>query len=86
LPKTVSARIENSVHDDLVEKCNRLGCRISDYVKASIEIMLYGETEFDFGQEEEEKQEMQKPATEPRIHYIEQGSHDPGATHKIVRI
>lgn len=54
LPKTVSARIENDVHQKLIEKCNKLGCRVSDYAKASIEFMLYGETEFDFGQEEEE--------------------------------
>jgi hypothetical protein len=52
LPKTVSARIESDLHEELIERCNKLGCRVSDYVKASIEITLYGEAGFDFGSEE----------------------------------
>lgn len=77
MPKTVSARIENHTHDDLIDRCNKVGCRVSDFVKASIEFSLYGEVEFDFGMEEDkedsssiEKQEP-KPTYTPRIHYME---------------
>ena len=59
MPKTVSARIENNMHQDLIEKCNRLGCRVSDYVKASIEITLYGEAQFDFGTSLDDEDEVE---------------------------
>ena len=72
LPKTVSARIENDIHQELLEKCNKVGCRVSDYVKASIEFCLHGYSEFDFGDEEEKQQKPdEKPVDAPRIHIIE---------------
>ena len=72
MPKTVSARIENNVHHDLLERCNKLGCRVSDYVKASIEIVLYGKVMFDFGTEEAGGDNPEKESTDsPRIRNLE---------------
>jgi hypothetical protein len=58
LPKTVSTRIENDLHQELVDRCNKVGCRVSDFVKASIELALHDYVKFDFGGEDEEE----KPA------------------------
>lgn len=73
LPKTVSTRTENDVHDDLMDRCNKVGCRVSDYVKATIEFALNKYSEFDFGDEDEneEKSNKSKPADTPRVHIIE---------------
>jgi len=72
LPKTVSARIENDMHEDLADKCNKLGCRMNDFIKASVEFCLYGSVNFDFGDEENEgPQESSTPTHAPRVHYLE---------------
>jgi hypothetical protein len=75
LPKTVSARIENDIHQELLEKCNKVGCRVSDYVKASIEFCLHGSVEFDFGDvrdgNDDKPKEQPKAEHSPRIHVIE---------------
>lgn len=53
MPKIVSARLENDRHQELLERCNKVGCRVNDFVKASIEFALKGTTEFDFGDEDD---------------------------------
>ena len=52
MSRTVSARIPTELHEDLRERCNLIGESINDFVKAAIEIALYGDVEFDFGEEE----------------------------------
>ena len=37
MSKTVSARISNNTHDKLLEKCNKSGCTINDYLNKFIE-------------------------------------------------
>ena len=54
MSKTVSARIAMELHEELVERCNRVGCTIADFIQAAIEFAMYGNTEFDFGDEESE--------------------------------
>jgi len=49
--RTVSARIPTQLHEELRERCNLLGESINDFVKAAIEFALYGEVEYDFGEE-----------------------------------
>lgn len=44
------------MHEDLRDKCNDLGCSINDYIVGCIELMLKGNTEFDFGDEDYEKE------------------------------
>jgi len=51
MSKTVSARIPAQLHEELRERCNLVGESISDFVKASIEFILHGTCEFDFGDE-----------------------------------
>ena len=57
MSRTVSARIPKELHEELRERCNRVGCSINDYLQASIELGLTGHTEFDFGDEEEEDEQ-----------------------------
>ena len=53
MTKTVSARITNETHEELRERCNKVGCSINDYISESINFMLHGSSEFDFVDEEE---------------------------------
>jgi len=63
MSRTVSSRIPNDLHEELVERCNRVGCTIADFIQAAIEFAMYGSTEFDFGDEEEsdEIKQLSKP-------------------------
>jgi len=51
--RTVSARIPNKLHEEIRERCNKVGCSINDFLEASLEFALNDYTEFDFGNEEE---------------------------------
>ena len=54
MSRTVSARIKPEMHEKLREKCNNVGCSINDYIEACIELVLNGNTDFDFGDEEDD--------------------------------
>ena len=54
----MSARLENDMHQELLDRCNKVGCRVNDFVKAAIDFALHNSTEFDFGNEEDEEQEQ----------------------------
>ncbi len=41
------------MHDELRERCNKVGCSINDFLEASLEFALHDYSEFDFGNEEE---------------------------------
>jgi len=56
MTRTVSARIPTKLHEELRERCNLIGESINDFVKASIEIALHGTTDFDFGEELDDKE------------------------------
>ena len=58
------------MHQELIDRCNQVGCRVSDFVKASIEFSLYGSVEFDFGRNCDDDEPEQKPTHESRIHVI----------------
>ena len=60
MSRTVSARIPTELHEELRERCNLIGESINDFVKASIEIGLYGTTDFNFEDEEEIKDSDEK--------------------------
>ena len=61
MSRTVSARIPNEAHDKLLERCNRSGCTINEWLNASIDYLLTGSSDFDFGDEEEEAPEEAFP-------------------------
>jgi len=52
--RTVSARIPNELHEEIRERCNKVGCTINDFLEASLEFALNDYSEFDFGNEESE--------------------------------
>lgn len=52
MSRTVTARIPPDLHEELLERCNRCGCNINDFVKESIAFAIYGSSEFDFGEDE----------------------------------
>jgi len=54
MSRTVSARIPKELHEDLRERCNEIGESINDFVKASIELMLYGSSDFAFEDSEDD--------------------------------
>ena len=60
MTRTVSARIPNSLHDKLCQRCNLLGDSNSDFVTASIEFALHNSTDYDFDDEIVSKLDNQK--------------------------
>lgn len=57
MTKTVSARIDDKVHDEIRDRCNIAGCTVNDFLNGAIELALTGSTEFDFGDKGEETSE-----------------------------
>lgn len=55
--KTISARIPEKVHANILERCNSEGCTVNYFLNKGIEFILEGQTEFDFGDKEEETSE-----------------------------
>ena len=58
MSRTVSARISKELHEELRERCNKIGCSINDFLEASIGFFLYGHSDFDFGDEEDQEFEV----------------------------
>jgi len=54
MSKTVSARIPNKRHEELRERCNRLGCTINEYIEHALEFAMDEVTEFEFDVNEED--------------------------------
>jgi len=57
MTKTVSARIPNNKHEELVERCNKVGCTINEWLNAAIDYMFTSSSDFDFGDKEEDEEE-----------------------------
>lgn len=60
MSRTVSARISKETHDKLRERCNKVGCSMNDFIEACIEFILNNYSEFDFGDEEIIKNDIDK--------------------------
>jgi hypothetical protein len=67
MSKTVSSRIDNRIHKDLVERCNQLGCNINEFVGESVKFTLYNESNFDFDLDDEIDSELNEKESEPII-------------------
>ena len=65
----MSARLENDTHQKLLDRCNKEGCRVNDFVKAAIDFVLHNSTEFDFGDEEDKGPEL-------KTHYIKKDAEE----------
>ncbi len=66
MSRTVSARIPNEMHEELRERCNKVGCSINDYIKSSVEFALTGSTQFDFGDEESTEESSEQTMDKPK--------------------
>ena len=56
MSKTVSARIPNKSHEEILERCNRVGCSINEWLNSGIDYLLTGSSDFDFGDSEPQKE------------------------------
>ena len=82
MSKTVSARLQDEKHDELRERCNQLGCTMNDFVEASIEYALDGDSDFDFGNDDtdeetpvEEVKEVRSAEEKHESHYDSYGNY-----------
>lgn len=59
MSRTVSARIPKEMHEELRERCNKVGCTMTEWIEHAIEFCMQpeGSTDFDFGGYEEDEQE-----------------------------
>ena len=82
MSRTVSARIPTELHEELRERCNRIGESINDFIKASIEFALWGSSNFDFGDEEDDGKEESKTEVKHEIPAVKptKVSYDGGKT------
>ena len=53
MSKTVSARISNKNHQELLQRCNKVGCTVNEWINEAIQYLLTNSSEFDFDGEEE---------------------------------
>lgn len=70
MSKTVSARIEKEKHLQLVERCNKIGCTINDYLNGAIELALNGSTQADLGDGIDDKDATPEAKPEPKYKVI----------------
>ena len=64
--KVIHARIDDDIHDRLLEKCNELGCSFTDYIQSIITASLEDEDPRDVDPEpiSEKKPEPLEPKVE----------------------
>ena len=62
--RTISARIPEDVHAEILDRCNREGCTVNHFLNRAIEFILTGYTEFDFG-DPADKGEKEPPVPTP---------------------
>jgi len=53
MTKTISSRIDNRTHNELIERCNKLGCNINEFIGESVKFLLTNESDFEFDVDEE---------------------------------
>ena len=54
MTKTISARIPDDVHAELLERCNREGCTVNYFLNKAIEFIFDGCVDFAFGGKDED--------------------------------
>lgn len=57
--KPTSVRLDNKLLEELDQRCNKVGCSRSDFIKNSIDFIINQSSDFDFGDDEEELEELQ---------------------------
>ena len=86
--KTISARIPEDVHADILDRCNREGCTVNHFLNCAIELAIKGHSEFDFGDAEEDNDnkigKTSKTACSPNVYNA--GSQDKAANNPRIII
>jgi len=59
--KPTSIRFDADLQADLDERCDKLGCSKNKFVEESVRIGLWGSSDFNFGDEQEDEVEPKKP-------------------------
>jgi len=68
--KPTSVRFDNDLLEELDQRCEKIGCSRNDFIKNSVEFAITQQSDFDFGDEEEESE------NEPKI-IVEEVPKDP---------
>ena len=55
MSRTVTARIPIDLHEEILARCNKVGCSINDFVKESLSFVIFRTSDFEFGDEEEDE-------------------------------
>ena len=55
--KPTSVRFDNELLKELDQRCSKVGCTRNDFIKNSVEFAITQQSDFDFGDEEEESEE-----------------------------
>lgn len=54
--KTVTARIPEDVHVEIIDRCNREGCTVNFFLNKAIEFIINHEVDFNFGDIEDDEE------------------------------
>ncbi|AIF83437.1 hypothetical protein NTE_01369 [Candidatus Nitrososphaera evergladensis SR1] len=61
--KTITARIPDEVHSEVLNRCNRAGVNINYFLNRALELVITGSSQFEFGDEEVEDDEGHQQRT-----------------------
>lgn len=56
--KPTSVRFDNDLLKELDQRCEKVGCSRNDFIKNSVEFAITQQSDFDFGDEEEEESQV----------------------------
>lgn len=63
MTKTVSTRIDDKTHQEIIDRCNIEGCTVAHFLNCAIELAITGSTPFDFGERDEGVEYPQSKST-----------------------
>jgi len=69
--KPTSVRLDNKLLKELDQRCEKVGCSRNDFIKNSVDFIISGQSEFNFGDEEDF--EEPKPLENIRIFDCDDG-------------
>ncbi|WP_179369333.1 hypothetical protein [Candidatus Nitrosotenuis sp. DW1] len=76
MSRTVSARIPKQTHEELLQRCNKAGCTVNEWLNASIDYLITGSSEFDFGVDEEDEVSEKEPVRVTDLPKTIQNTHE----------
>ncbi len=56
MSKTVSSRVENKLHKDMLQECNKLGVTMNEYIKEALRLLLYDKCDLEFEDEDSDEE------------------------------